>query len=48
MADSIENLLARNLHDVFGERDPARRTAAIEFRLKLMTAAPHKVPESHS
>jgi hypothetical protein len=30
MSDSIENLLARSLHDVFGERDPARRTTAIE------------------
>jgi hypothetical protein len=29
MSDSIENLLVRNLHEVFGERDPARRTAAI-------------------
>jgi len=30
MSDNIENLLVRNLHDVFGERDPARRAAAIE------------------
>ena len=30
MSDSIENLLVRNLHGVFGERDPARRTTAIE------------------
>jgi len=30
MSDSIENLLIRNLHEVFGERDPARRTTAIE------------------
>jgi len=30
MSDSIENLLVRNLHEVFGERDPARRPAAIE------------------
>jgi hypothetical protein len=30
MSDSIENLLVRNLHEVFGERDPARRTTAIE------------------
>jgi hypothetical protein len=30
MSDNIENLLARNLHEVFGERDPARRLTAIE------------------
>jgi hypothetical protein len=30
MSNSIETLLVRNLHEVFGERDPARRTAAIE------------------
>ena len=30
MSDSIETLLVRNLHEVFGERDPARRTAGIE------------------
>ncbi len=30
MSDSVENLLARNLHEVFGERDPARRATAIE------------------
>ena len=30
MSDNIENLLVRNLHDVFAERDPARRAAAIE------------------
>jgi hypothetical protein len=30
MLDSIENLLVRNLHEVFGERDPVRRTTAIE------------------
>jgi SnoaL-like domain len=30
MSDSIENLLVRNLHEVFGERDPARRARAIE------------------
>jgi hypothetical protein len=29
MSESIENLLVRNLHGVFGERDPARRTNAI-------------------
>jgi hypothetical protein len=30
MSDSIEKLLVRNLYEVFGERDPARRTTAIE------------------
>jgi hypothetical protein len=30
MTDTIENLLARNLHNVFGERDPVRRRAEIE------------------
>jgi hypothetical protein len=29
MASSISTLLTRNLHDVFGEIDPARRRAAI-------------------
>jgi hypothetical protein len=30
MSDSIENLLVRNPHEVFAERDPARRATAIE------------------
>ena len=30
MAHSISTLLTRNLHDVFGERDPARRRTAID------------------
>ena len=30
MAYSISTLLTRNLHDVFGEMDPARRRAAID------------------
>jgi SnoaL-like domain len=30
MSDSIENLLVRNLHEVFGERDPAQRKTTIE------------------
>jgi SnoaL-like domain len=30
MSYSISTLLTRNLHDVFGENDPARRRAAIE------------------
>jgi hypothetical protein len=29
MSNSISTLLTRNLHDVFGENDPARRRAAI-------------------
>ena len=30
MSSSISALLTRNLNDVFGENDPARRRAAIE------------------
>ena len=30
MSYSISILLTRNLHDVFGENDPARRRAAID------------------
>ncbi len=30
MSYSISNLLIRNLRDVFGENDPARRRAAID------------------
>jgi hypothetical protein len=30
MSDNIENLMVRNLHEVFGECDPARRKTAIE------------------
>jgi hypothetical protein len=30
MSSSISNLLTRNLHDVLGENDPARRRAAID------------------
>jgi hypothetical protein len=30
MLDSIETLLVRNLHEVFGERDPKRRMTTIE------------------
>ena len=30
MSFSISTLLMRNLHDVFGENDPARRRAAID------------------
>lgn len=30
MADSLSTLLTRNLHEVFGENDPARRRAAID------------------
>jgi hypothetical protein len=30
MSHSISTMLTRNLHDVFGENDPARRRAAID------------------
>jgi hypothetical protein len=30
MSNSISTLLTRNLHDVFGENDPARRRAAVD------------------
>ena len=30
MLNSVSTLLTRNLHDVFGENDPARRRAAID------------------
>ena len=30
MSYSMSTLLTRNLHDVFGENDPARRRAAID------------------
>jgi SnoaL-like domain len=30
MSDGISTLLTRNLHEVFGENDPARRRAAID------------------
>ena len=30
MSSSISTLLNRNLHDVFGENDPARRRAAVD------------------
>jgi hypothetical protein len=30
MSNNISTLLTRNLHDVFGENDPARRRAAID------------------
>jgi hypothetical protein len=45
MSDSIETLLVRNLHEVFGERDPARRTIAIEAifdRDCLFSDPPHQ------
>jgi len=43
MSDSIETLLVRNLHGVFGERDPARRKAAIEaiFDRDCLFSDPH-------
>lgn len=30
MADTIVSLLRQNLHDVFGEGDPARRRAVVD------------------
>ena len=30
MSDTVSSLLLRNLHDVFGEIDPARRRAAVD------------------
>jgi hypothetical protein len=43
MLDSIETLMVRNLHGVFGERDPARRTTAIEeiFDRDCVFSDPH-------
>ena len=43
MSDNIENLLVRNLHDVFGERNPALRAAAIEaiFDRNCIFSDPH-------
>ena len=43
MSDSIENLLVRNLHDVFGERNPALRAVAIEavFDRNCIFSDPH-------
>lgn len=40
---SIETLLTRNLHEVFGERDPARRAAAIRalFAPDAVFSDPH-------
>jgi hypothetical protein len=41
MSYSISTLLTRNLHDVFGENDPARRRAAIDEiyrRLRVLPA----------
>jgi hypothetical protein len=43
MWDNIENLLIRNLHEVFGEHDPARRATAIEaiFDRDCLFSDPH-------
>ena len=40
MSYSISTLLTRNLHDVFGENDPARRRAAINGGSNGYRAAP--------
>ena len=37
MSYSISTLLTRNLHDVFGENDPALRRAAARSRLLTLT-----------
>ena len=36
MSSSISTLLTRNLHDVFGENDPARRRAASSNNADLL------------
>jgi hypothetical protein len=43
MSITIETLLQRNLHEVFGERDPARRAVAIEalFTPDCVFSDPH-------
>jgi hypothetical protein len=43
MSVTIETLLKRNLHEVFGQRDPARRAAAIEalFTPDCVFSDPH-------
>ena len=45
MSYSISTLLTRNLHDVFGENDPARRRAAIDeiFTEDCVFYEPHGV-----
>ncbi len=49
MSDTIENLLVRNLHEVFGERDPSRRTTAIEaiFDRDCLFSDPRGRPVGH-
>jgi hypothetical protein len=49
MSESIETLLVRNLHEVFGERDPARRTTAIEaiFHRDCVFSDPHGLYIGH-
>ena len=43
MSYSIPTLLTRNLHDVFGENDPARRRAAIdEIHRRLRVLRPQQ------
>ena len=43
MSTTIETLLTRNLHEVFGERDPVRRAAAIRdlFAPDAVFSDPH-------
>ena len=48
MSYSISTLLTRNLHDVFGENDPARRRAAIDeiFTEDCVSSTPCQISSS--
>jgi hypothetical protein len=43
MSTTIETLLTRNLHEVFGERDPAKRAATIQalYSPDIVFSDPH-------
>ncbi|MFL6118346.1 nuclear transport factor 2 family protein [Actinophytocola sp.] len=45
MSDEIESLMKANLHEVFGERDPLRRAAAVErtYTDDVVFADPEKI-----
>jgi len=49
MSTTIETLLRRNLHEVFGEHDPARRAAAIQalFSPDIVFSDPHSRQVGH-
>jgi hypothetical protein len=53
MSSSISTLLTRNLHDVFGENDPARRRAAkaleedADVELDLNGRSPEEFSDVH-